>query len=105
MKKVLVFYCVALSLVLTAGTAMAADSIKGKFGVNGRIGFLVPADSEAFATPSDLSTDIGLIGGGGYIYGITKNIALELDITHADFSADRAASLELLLKQVAAAIF
>jgi len=92
MKRVFGIYCVVLSLVLMAGTATAADSssIKGKFGVTGRIGFLVPADSEAYANPSDLSTDIGLIGGGGFIYGITKNIALELDITHADFSADRA---------------
>jgi outer membrane protein len=90
MKKVFILYCVVFSLVMAASTAIAADSIQGRIGVTGRIGFLVPADSEAYATPSDLNTDVGFIGGGGFIYGITKNIALELDITHSEFSANRA---------------
>ncbi len=89
MKKFFVLYCAVLSLVLTAGTAMAADSIQGRVGVTGRIGFLVPSDSEAFANPSNLDTDVGFVGGGGFIYGINKNFAVELDITHTDFDANR----------------
>ena len=88
MKKSIIFYCMVISLVLTAGVAMA-DSIQGRMGVTGRIGFLVPSDSEAFATPSNLNTDVGFVGGGGFIYGINKNIAVELDITHTEFGADR----------------
>lgn len=41
MKKLIVFACLATTISMTAGTAMA-DSIKGKVGVTGRVGFLVP---------------------------------------------------------------
>jgi len=74
-------------LTLLAGNAFA-DSIAGKFGVNGRIGFLVPADSEAFGPARNIGTDVGFVGGGGFIYGINKNIAAELDITHTSFDGD-----------------
>jgi outer membrane protein len=90
MKRYFILYCSIISLILTAGTAIAADSIQGRVGVTGRIGFLVPADSELFLNPSNLSTDVGFIGGGGFIYGINKNIAAELDITHTGFDANRA---------------
>lgn len=89
MKKHLVLYCTIISIVLSAATAMAADSIQGRLGVTGRIGFLVPSDSEVFANPSNLDTDVGFIGGGGFIYGIDKNFAVELDITHTGFDANR----------------
>jgi outer membrane protein len=93
MKKYCILFCAVISLALTAGSALAADSIQGRLGVTGRIGFLVPADSEAFAIPnSNLNTDVGFIGGGGFIYGINKNIAAELDITHTGFDAKRAGS-------------
>ncbi len=89
MKKMIVFVCLTAVLTLIAGTAMA-ESIKGRIGVTGRIGFLVPADSEALTDfgISTLSTDVGFNGGGGFIYGITDNIAAELDITHTEFGAD-----------------
>ncbi len=89
MKKFRVLGLAVFFLVLAAGTAGAADSIQGRLGVTGRIGFIVPSDSEAFATPSNLDTDVGLIGGGGFIYGISKNLALELEATHAGFDANR----------------
>jgi outer membrane protein len=89
MKRIVVFVCMAAVLALAAGTAMA-ESIKGRIGVTGRIGFLVPADSEAFTEfgVSNLSTDVGFNGGGGFIYGITDNIAAEIDITHTWFGAN-----------------
>jgi len=66
-----------------------ADSIRDRFGVTGRIGFLVPADSEfndsSRSRKSD--TDTGFVGGGGFIYGIDKNWAAELDISHTVFRA------------------
>ncbi len=90
MKKMVVFACMTAVLALAVGTAMA-ESIKNRIGVTGRIGFLVPADSEAltdFGVLSTLSTDVGFNGGGGFIYGITDNIAAELDITHTWFGAN-----------------
>jgi outer membrane protein len=90
MKKGLVLFCMALALTM-AGTAGAED-IAGKFGVTGRIGFLVPADSEANVFGADIqniSTSVGFVGGGGFLYGINRNFAAELDITYTGFTGDR----------------
>ena len=73
-------------LTLTAGTALA-DNINGRIGVTGRLGLIVPADSDIFGF--NVSTDTGIIGGGGFIYGLTKDVALELDITHAAYESSR----------------
>ncbi|MCM2356750.1 MAG: porin family protein [Geobacteraceae bacterium] len=78
--------CLAALLVMAAGTAMA-DSIQGRLGVTGRVGFLIPADSDL--NDLKLETNVGLIGGGGLIFGITRNLAAELEITRMDFSAER----------------
>lgn len=90
MTRKLVVFCTAALLTLAAGTAMAADSIKGRLGVTGKIGFIVPADSEAVGTGVVVSrnSDAGFIGGGGFIYGVTDNIAGEFDITHAGFGSE-----------------
>ena len=89
MTRHLLVLGVATMLTLAAGTAMAAESIKDRLGVTGRIGFIVPADSEAVAggVVVNRNTDVGFIGGGGFIYGITDHIAAELDITHASFGS------------------
>jgi outer membrane protein len=84
MKKLFVF-CAAALLTMAAGTAMGADSIRGRLGLTGRVGFSVPADSDIGGIT--VSTDTGLIGGGGFIYGLTDNIAVELDITHAAYGS------------------
>ncbi|MDD2271227.1 MAG: outer membrane beta-barrel protein [Desulfuromonadaceae bacterium] len=86
MKKLIVLACLATTVSMTAGTAMA-DSIKGRLGVTGKIGFINPADNNAEF--SDNKTDTGLIAGGGLIYGLDDHIALELDITGATFGSDR----------------
>ncbi len=83
MKGYLLPLCVAALLALASGTAMA-DSIKERVGVTGRIGFIVPSDSSSVAT-GVVGTNTDVIGGGGFIYGITDFIAAELDITHAGF--------------------
>lgn len=61
-----------------------ADSIDGKLGVSGRIGFTVPADHNNSTNP-----DAGFVGGGGLIYGIGHNFAADLEVTHASFGSDR----------------
>lgn len=87
MKSIFFATCLALALSLTATAAMA-DNIKGRVGVTGRMGFLVPADSEASGPARIISTDMGFVGGGGFIYGIDKHLAAELDITHTGFDGD-----------------
>lgn len=87
MKKLLMLACLTATISLACGTAMA-DSINGRIGVTGRIGFLIPADSEDVGSGSvAVDTDASFVGGGGFIYGIGDNIAVEIDITHAEFSS------------------
>jgi len=85
MKKLIVFACLATTISMTAGTAMA-DSIKGKLGVTGRVGFVNPADNNAEYL--DNRTDSGFVAGGGLIYGLDDHIAVELEATRADFGSD-----------------
>jgi outer membrane protein len=85
MKKLIVLACLATTISMTAGTAMA-DSIKGKLGVTGRIGFLVPADNTAENLNN--KTDTGFIAGAGLIYGIDDHFAAELDVTRTSFGSD-----------------
>ena len=87
MRKIFIA-CAMLFVTLVAGTAMA-DSIAGRIGVTGRLGFLVPADSDQVGLGVVVETDASLIGGGGFIYGINKNFAVELDITHSEFDGGR----------------
>jgi outer membrane protein len=89
MTRKLVVFCAAALLTLAAGTAIAADSIQGRLGVTAKIGFAVPADGE-LNNGTTISTDTGFIGGGGFIYGITDNIAAEFDITHAAYGSSAA---------------
>jgi outer membrane protein len=82
---------------LSANSAIAADtnlsdSIKNRLGINGRIGFIVPADSDALSSGGlngNTHSDTGFIGGGGIIYGITDLFSAELDITHSSFGTNR----------------
>ncbi|SNB47770.1 outer membrane beta-barrel protein [Geobacter sp. DSM 9736] len=85
MKRLLVFGGLLLSVALSTGTAFA-ESIQNRFGVTGRLGFLIPADSDY--NDRKLNADAGFVGGGGFIYGFDRNIALELDITHTWFGTE-----------------
>lgn len=85
MIKLIVLACLATTISMTAGQAMA-DSINGKLGVTGRVGFLSPADNNA--EYFDNRTDTGLVVGGGLIYGVDDHIALELEATRSEFGSD-----------------
>jgi len=54
------------------------NDFTGRFGVMGSFGFLVP---------EGCSFEINVVG-GSVMYGLTRNIALELDVTHTDFNID-----------------
>lgn len=83
MKKVLLGLMIVVLPAITA-TVASAENLAGKLGVSGRIGFIVPADSD-WEGSGPLSSSTGFIGGGGIIYGATRNVALEADITHASY--------------------
>lgn len=85
MKKLIVLACLATTITMTAGVALA-DSIKGRLGVTGRVGLISPADNNAEFYNNH--TDTGLIAGGGLIFGIDDHFALEVDATRASFGSD-----------------
>jgi outer membrane protein len=84
MKKWCLLFSLGAAFALAAGTAQA-DDIKGRIGVTGRLGFVVPSDSDIDGF--NVSTDTGFIGGGGLIYGLTDHVALEADVTHASYGS------------------
>ncbi|MBJ6801577.1 porin family protein [Geomonas propionica] len=87
MKQIIVLACLAGMVTLASGTAMA-ETINGRAGITGRLGFLIPADNEAEFGWGNNKTDTGLVGGAGVIYGIDGNWAAEADVTHSSFGSD-----------------
>jgi len=85
MKKLIALACLVAAVSLVSGTAMA-DSISGRFGLTGKLGFIVPSDNESDFLHN--KTDAGLIGGGGVIYGIDDHFAAEFDVTRASFGSE-----------------
>lgn len=87
MKKILVLVCATAALSLAAGSAMAdSNSIKGKIGVTGKLGFVLPADGDY--GPYRSKTDTGFAFGGGVIYGIDNHFAAEIDLTHSSVDSN-----------------
>jgi outer membrane protein len=85
MKKLIVLACLATTLSLASGTALA-DNIQGKLGVTGKIGLVFPADNDAEFSNND--TDTGLVGGAGLIYGIDNHFAAEFELTRSSFDSE-----------------
>lgn len=77
MRKAIIL--ATLTIILATGTAMAA-SIDGRFGMTGKAGVLVALKDDF--TSSTGGSSPGFAYGGGLIYGLSKNFALELDFTH-----------------------
>ncbi|OGU05233.1 MAG: hypothetical protein A2075_00910 [Geobacteraceae bacterium GWC2_58_44] len=68
-----------LILTLVSGTA-TADSLQGRFGVTGKVGAVVPLQDDFISGTSDSNSAIA--AGGGLIFGLSRNCALEIDVTH-----------------------
>jgi outer membrane protein len=85
MKKLIIITCLASAVALTAGTAMA-DSIKGRVGVTGKVGFLLPADNDSDFFNN--KTDAGFIGGASLIYGFDDHFAAELEVSRTEFGSE-----------------
>lgn len=93
MRKFFTILCIGTLLAMASGTAMA-ESIKNRFGITGRVGFIVPSDSTEVVT-GVVGTNVDVIGGGGLIYGVTDHVAAELDITHAGFGSGAGVDFEV----------
>jgi outer membrane protein len=83
MKKMFLVLVIVIIPALVAGVS-SAENLAGKLGITGRVGFVVPADSN-WDGGIDLSSSVGFIGGGGLLYGVTRNLALEFDTTYATY--------------------
>ena len=79
MRRIIVLTVIALSLV--AGNAMA-ESINGRLGVTGKAGFIVPLKDLTVNGAEIGEHETGFAVGGGLIYGLGNNFAVEADITH-----------------------
>lgn len=86
MHRFLLLTACAVLAAFMAGNA-AADELRGRLAVTGRLGVTNPADSEMNHTDGRLvvSTDAGIIVGGGFLFGIDDNIAMELDVTRSSY--------------------
>ncbi len=89
MRRLVITVCSSLLLLFGNGVAIAED-ITGMFGVTGRLGFMIPADSELVTGNriDTIDTNLDFIGGGGFIYGVNKNVAVEFDITRTGFRGE-----------------
>jgi len=76
----------ALILLVLTSTAMA-ESINGRLGLTGKVGFIVPMKDLEIDGAEIGEHSTGFAGGGGLIYGLGNNFALEFDVTHCP-SAD-----------------
>ncbi len=87
MKRFLGVAAGVILLTLSVGSA-GAESLKGRLGITGQVGFIAPVKSEftpgfvaANGLPSStLRPDTGFAGGGGLIFGLTDNVALEAGV-------------------------
>jgi outer membrane protein len=84
-KKIAVATALAVSLL--AGNAMA-DSIDGKFGISGYLGFQIPADATDNTDGIKLETEVAFTGGGGILYGIAGGVAAEVQVSHSTIDVD-----------------
>lgn len=88
MKKILVMVACAALTAFIAGNA-AAEELRGRVAVLAKVGLTNPADSEERIDGSNrklvVSTDPGIIGGGGFLFGVDDNIAIDLDVTRSAY--------------------
>lgn len=102
MRKVILL--TTLTLILAAGTSLA-DGIQGRLGLTGKVGVFVPLRDDFVSSTSE--SDPGLAAGGGLIFGVSRNLAVEVDathVTHADVNISGSKAFEATLTCVALGI-
>ncbi|HBG07136.1 MAG: hypothetical protein A2075_08095 [Geobacteraceae bacterium GWC2_58_44] len=86
MRKLLMLTACAVLTAFLAGNA-AAEQLRGRLAVTGKLGVTNPADNERNIPEGKLivSSDAGFIGGGGFLYGMDDNVAMEIDVTRSSY--------------------
>jgi outer membrane protein len=86
MKKFLMLAACAALTACLAGNA-AAEELRGRLAVNAKLGVTNPANSEMSNPAGKLvvDSDAGIIGGGGFLYGVDDYIAVELGVTQSSY--------------------
>jgi outer membrane protein len=80
MRRATLLVLAITALVLSSTTAMAA-SLGHRLGLTGKLGALVPLQDDFISSTSNATTSF--VGGGGLIYGFSKNFAGEIEVMHA----------------------
>ena len=87
MRKMLML-CAGVLLVAAplAGTA-SAEALRGRIAVSGKIGVTNPAQSEMNSPYGKMvvSTDAGLTGSLGILFGVDDNVAVEMEVGRSSF--------------------
>ncbi len=83
MKKLIVT-CAVVSLTALTADFAAAENLTDKLAGSVRLGFTLPADG-AWEIAGPIASDSGVIFGVGLLYGISRNLAAEVDVTHSTY--------------------
>lgn len=97
MRKFLLLTTFTVVTALFAGNA-AAEELRGRLAVTGRIGVTNPANSEldvAGVGRLIVTADPGILGGGGFLFGVDESIAVELDVTRSSYHTSRFGTAEV----------
>lgn len=89
MKKY-IWLTICFTLLVAGVSTAGADSIKGRLGVTGQVGFVAQSNSKYatdFATTNGISDttlkpEASFAGGGGLIFGLTDILALEAHVIY-----------------------
>ena len=84
MKRILSVVCLLAAL---APASVFAEGIGGHFGLSVLGGVNIPTDQKSSAS-GDMSSNLGYGYGGGLIFGLNNNIAVELEAIHSHVTAD-----------------
>jgi outer membrane protein len=69
-----------ITLIMTSTAALGA-SLNGRLGLTGKAGALVPLKDDFISSTSESRT--GIAAGGGLIFGVCRDFAVEVDVTRA----------------------
>lgn len=87
MRKLLVPFAAALLLAAATSGNAGAEELRGRIAVSGKIGITNPAESELDSAAGRLvvSSDVGLIGGLGLMFGVDDNVAVEVEVSRSSY--------------------
>lgn len=84
MKRLILVICL---LALLGPESVLAAGIGGRVGISALGGINIPSDQKSNANGT-MSSNLGYSYGGGLIYGVNNNVAVEIEAIHSNFKAD-----------------